>query len=430
MQITSEGLKLVAIRCEGIGKRYKIGRQQRYLTFRESLTEMVKTPIRKFSSSQLQARNDRDTELWALKGVDLEVDQGEVLGIIGRNGSGKSTILKILSRITRPTEGNAEIIGRVGTLLEVGTGFHPELTGRENIYLYGAILGMNRAEIVRKFDEIVDFSECSKLLDTPMKRYSSGMYVRLAFAVAAHLETELLLVDEVLAVGDAIFQKKCMGKMGEVAHQGRTVLFVSHNMVAVENLCTRAICLHDGRLVLEGPTSSVTSRYLRDWIPVFKERVYPQIESAPGNEIFRLHRARVRPLSDDTNNVITVRTPLVVEFQYWKLSARTVLTLLVGVFNEHGIHLFNTAVVEEASAPLGLISSSFIVPADLMNNGTYRIKLSVHDNEEIACWEDLVTFEVHDASSELRGDYHGEWLGAIRPNMEWKTKLLGPLPHS
>ena len=214
----------------------------------------------------------------------------------GRNGSGKSTLLKILSRITRPTEGHAEIRGRVGSLLEVGAGFHPELTGRENIFLNGAILGMARREIERSFDEIVEFSECGRFLDTPIKHYSSGMYVRLAFAVAAHLDVDILLVDEVLAVGDAAFQKKCLGKMGDVAGQGRTVLFVSHNMLAVDNLCTRAICLHEGKVVLEGSPASVTSRYLQNWLPAFKDVVYDDIETAPGNDMIRLHRARVRPL--------------------------------------------------------------------------------------------------------------------------------------
>ena len=203
---------MVAIRCEGIGKRYRIGRQVRYRTLRDTLTEIATSPFRKLTSRWRSSCGERHPELWALKDLSLEVKHGEVLGIIGRNGSGKSTLLKILSRITRPTEGVAEIHGRLGALLEVGAGFHPELTGRENILLYGAILGMNRAEIGRKFEEIVEFAECGRLLDTSMKHYSSGMYVRLAFAVAAHLETEILLVDEVLAVGDAVFQKKVPGQ--------------------------------------------------------------------------------------------------------------------------------------------------------------------------------------------------------------------------
>ena len=296
MPTSSEPNKAVAIRCEGISKRYRIGRQQRYRTLRDTIADTAREPFRRFAAIWRPSigAEKGNSELWALKDISLEIQQGEVLGIIGRNGSGKSTLLKVLSRITKPTGGEAHIRGPVGTLLEVGAGFHPELTGRENIYLNGAILGMARCEIERKFEEIVEFAECGRLLDTPMKHYSSGMYVRLAFAVAAHLETEILLVDEVLAVGDAAFQKKCLGKIGEAAHQGRTVLFVSHNLLAVDSLCTRAICLHQGKVVLEGLPGLVTSRYLKKWLPAYKEVVYEDIDTAPGNDIVRLHRARVQ----------------------------------------------------------------------------------------------------------------------------------------
>ena len=386
---------------------------------------MVRAPFRRLRSGA-----DKNLELWALKDVSLEVRRGEVLGIIGRNGSGKSTLLKILSRVTKPTEGQAEIRGRVGTLLEVGAGFHSELTGRENIYLNGSILGMRRSEISRKFEEIVEFAECGRLLDTPMKHYSSGMYVRLGFAVAAHLETEILLVDEVLAVGDAGFQKKCLGKIGDAAHDGRTVLFVSHNLLAIDSLCTRAICLHDGKAVMEGPPGVVTSRYLKNWLPAFKEVVYHDIESAPGNELIRLHRARVRPQHGEIHDQITVRTPFAVEFEYWKFTANTSLDLGVEVFNEYGINVFTTGKLGAPPEPAGLLRSSFLVPADLMNNGTYRIHLIVFLGGSIALidWEDIVTFEVHDAASELRGAYHDFWPGTVRPNLEWNTKLIEPLP--
>src|SRR5213080_4833575 len=239
----------VAIRCQGLGKQYRLGPRQRYRALRDTLPALALAPFRGLRSAIGFGRpTAQGATLWALRDVSFEVSAGEIVGIIGANGAGKSTLLKILSRITAPTEGQAEIHGRVGSLLEVGTGFHPELTGRENVYLNGAILGMHRAEIERKFDEIVAFAETEKFLDTPVKRYSSGMYVRLAFAVAAHLEPEILVVDEVLAVGDAEFQKKCLGKMREVAEgHGRTVLFVSHNMVAVQNLCSVAMLLQDGR---------------------------------------------------------------------------------------------------------------------------------------------------------------------------------------
>ena len=244
----------VAIRVEGLGKRYRLGkRSASYRTLRETIMGLGRAFGRR--------RNRGDT-IWALKDVDLEVRRGEVLGVIGLNGAGKTTLLKILSRITEPTTGRVELHGRVGSLLEVGTGFHPELTGRENIYLNGAILGMKRAEIAHKFDEIVAFAEVERFLDTPVKHYSSGMYVRLAFAVAAHLEPEILLVDEVLAVGDAAFQKKCLGKMADVAHEGRTVLFVSHNLGAISALSTRSVLLGEGRVVADGPTQAVVERYL------------------------------------------------------------------------------------------------------------------------------------------------------------------------
>jgi lipopolysaccharide transport system ATP-binding protein len=267
----------IAIRCEGLSKQYRIGERESYKALRDVLTDAAAAPFRRVRAALDRRpttgdrRNGQPSSVsgqsfWALDNVSFEVKRGEVVGIIGRNGAGKSTLLKILSRITKPTRGHAEIHGRVGSLLEVGTGFHPELTGRENIYLNGAILGMRKAEIEGKFDEIVAFAEVEKFIDTPVKRYSSGMYVRLAFAVAAHLEPEILVIDEVLAVGDAAFQKKCLGKIGEVAHGGRTVLFVSHNMGAIRNLCTDVIWLNEGKIVSRGPSPHVIERYLRTTI--------------------------------------------------------------------------------------------------------------------------------------------------------------------
>jgi lipopolysaccharide transport system ATP-binding protein len=249
------------IKVEGLGKQYVIGsRENGRETFREMLAATAAAPFRRLQ--KLRDKATPEERIWVLKDVKFEVNKGEVVGIIGRNGAGKSTLLKILSRITNPTEGRAEIRGRVASLLDVGTGFHPELTGRENIYLNGAILGMSRAEIARKLDAIIAFAEIDKFLDTPVKRYSSGMYVRLAFAVAAHLEPEILIVDEVLAVGDIEFQRKCLGKMGEVAGGGRTVLFVSHNMTAVQNLCSKVILIANGRASAIGPSSEIVARYL------------------------------------------------------------------------------------------------------------------------------------------------------------------------
>jgi lipopolysaccharide transport system ATP-binding protein len=249
-----------AIRVEGLGKRYRIGERERYRALRDTLVDLVKAPLRHLRRSS-QPRNVNNT-IWALRDVSFEVAPGEVLGLIGHNGAGKSTLLKILSRITEPTEGRAEVRGRVGSLLEVGTGFHPELTGRENIFLNGAILGMKRTEIARRFDEMVAFAEVERFIDTPVKRYSSGMYLRLAFAVAAHLEPEILLVDEVLAVGDAAFQKKCLGRMNDVAREGRTVVFVSHNLPSIEKLCQRVVVIDGGRVSMQGDPGECIAAYL------------------------------------------------------------------------------------------------------------------------------------------------------------------------
>lgn len=424
-------MSTTVIRCENIGKRYRMGERQRYRSLRDTLVDAARAPFRRLRTTfgTRTADDTGDPEfLWALKDVSLEIQRGEVLGVIGRNGAGKSTLLKILSRITKPTVGHAEIHGRVGALLEVGTGFHPELTGRENIYLNGAILGMTKREIDRKFDEIVDFSECSRFLDMPVKHYSSGMYMRLAFAIAAHLEAEILFGDEVLAVGDAAFQKKCLGKMGDVAHHGRTVLFVSHNLVAVESLCTRAICLHEGKIVMEGPPRVVTSQYLRHWMPASAEAIYDDIASAPGNDMFRLRRACVRPVNGSPLDLITVRTSLVVEFEYWTLVPRVSLDLSVDIYNEHEIHVFNTFMLGEF--PPGLLRSWFLVPGDLLNSGTYRIELTVYlaGGAAVFHWGESLRLDVHDTASGLRGLYHDTWPGAVRPNLAWQTDILEAAP--
>ena len=273
-----------AIRVQGLGKRYRLGPRERYRALRDTLADALSSPVRA-AASVLRGQPPApggpvDTQLWALHDITFELDQGDVLGIIGQNGAGKSTLLKVLSRVTEPTEGYAEIRGRVGSLLEVGTGFHPELTGRENVYLSGAILGMRRREIARKFDEIVAFAEVERFLDTPVKHYSSGMYLRLGFAVAAHLDPEILLVDEVLAVGDAAFQRKCLGKMGEVAKGGRTVLFVSHNMASVGRLCSRALLLASGTVAYLGPVADAIDHYLKSALTDQGSRV--DLRKAPG----------------------------------------------------------------------------------------------------------------------------------------------------
>ncbi len=302
------------IQVENVGKRYVLGTggdPARYQTMRESLMSGLRAPARwlrrSLNGAHAAAASPADNEFWALHDVSFKVQRGDVVGIIGRNGAGKSTLLKVLSRITEPTRGRVAIRGRVASLLEVGTGFHPELTGRENIYLNGAILGMTRVEIKAKFDEIVAFSEVERFLDTPVKRYSSGMYVRLAFAVAAHLEPEILIVDEVLAVGDANFQKKCLSKMQDVGQGGRTVLFVSHSMPAITRLCTRAILLNEGRVLSDGPTAQVVSAYLGSGLNGAATREWPDPAKAPGNHVARLRAVRVLTGDSALTDAVDIR---------------------------------------------------------------------------------------------------------------------------
>jgi lipopolysaccharide transport system ATP-binding protein len=308
------------IKVENLSKQYRIGAKERYKTFRETLVDAAKAPFRRISglNPKPQIRNRQSETIWALRDVSFEVNQGEVVGIIGRNGAGKTTLLKILSKITEPTEGRVELRGRVGSLLEVGTGFHPELTGHENVYLYGAILGMDRWEVTRKFDEIIAFAELEKFVDTPVKRYSSGMYMRLAFAVAAHLEPEILLVDEVLAVGDAAFQKKCMGKMGDVSKEGRTVLFISHNMGAVGALCGNAIWLDRGQIAGHGDVNSVINRYLNAITkPVDKDFQLKDRPRGEGRgEEFRFESIWTETSKGERKTQFQMEEPIIVVFSY------------------------------------------------------------------------------------------------------------------
>jgi lipopolysaccharide transport system ATP-binding protein len=342
-----------------------------------------------------------------------------VVGIIGSNGAGKSTLLRVLSRITEPTSGEVDIYGRVGSLLEVGTGFHPELTGRENIFLNGAILGMRKAEIVRKFDEIVAFAEVEKFIDTPVKHYSSGMYMRLAFAVAAHLEPEILLVDEVLAVGDAAFQKKCLGKMGEVAKEGRTVLFVSHNLTAVKSLCRRAVWLDCGALVKVGQVDEVVGNYLQKGVRSISERVWADVATAPGNEMVRLHRISIVPVGLDLEQSITVETPLELKAVFWNQVPGTVLNFSVVLYSLEGVAIFNTG-SSGHTFPGGLASGSFRIPGNFLNDGTYTVRLLIVKDTSMPLLDlhDLLVFEVHE--SERVGNWYGKVIGAVRPKFDWE----------
>lgn len=414
------------VRVEGLSKQYRLGvSESSYNTLRESLVEAVRTPFQRLRGNNGTA--DRNT-IWALQDLNFEVAPGEVLGIVGRNGAGKSTLLKVLSRITQPTTGRAELFGRVASLLEVGTGFHPELTGRENIYLNGAVLGMKRVEIDNKFDQIVEFSELEKFLDTPVKRYSSGMYMRLAFAVASHLEPEILIIDEVLAVGDAQFQKKCLGKMSNVATQGRTVLFVSHNMIAVQSLCQRAIWLDHGRVAKEGPANAVVAEYLTSGTARQMDEVWDDVETAPGNEIVRLHRVSVR--RDDSSDPLTRKTPFVIEIEYWNRLPGARLHLALHLYTEQDIIAFTTGngydvAGTDAYTAAGLFRCVCHVPADLLNTGRHRFVIFVvrDSNSVIYRHESRVSFEILDLQAREVSSY-GREPGVVHPVLRWTTDLV------
>jgi lipopolysaccharide transport system ATP-binding protein len=407
-----------AIEVRQLGKRYRIGIQaEPYGTLRGAISSALRPASR--SSSKYP-------ELWALRDLDLTVEEGEVVGIIGRNGAGKTTLLKILTHIAQPTTGVARHRGRVGALIEVGTGFHPELTGSENIYLNGAILGMRKKEIDRKFDEIVAFSEIERFIDTPIKRYSSGMQTRLAFSVAAHIEPDILLVDEVLAVGDAAFQRKSLGKMGEVARAGRTVLFVSHNTTAIVSLCSRVIWL-DGTLIEDGEPDQVVNSYLSDSSHQQTEQEWSDPSRAPGDHRVRLRRASIAPLGARRGARISVRTPLLLSFEYWNLVEGADLVLSVHLRNEQDVTVFNTGPVGGHPLAKGLFRSSCVIPGDLMNDGRHAVHLQVVKDEGSVIYEhqDILVFDVSD-SREGRGAWYGKWPGAVRPMLEWNTEQIGP----
>jgi lipopolysaccharide transport system ATP-binding protein len=391
------------IKVQNLSKQYRIGAREGYKTFRETLVDAAKAPVQQFKSlftRDSSPASRRSETIWALKDVSFEVKQGEVLGIIGRNGAGKSTLLKILSKITEPTEGRVELRGRIGSLLEIGTGFHPELTGHENIYLYGAILGMGRWEITRKFDEIVAFAELEKFIDTPIKRYSSGMYMRLAFAVAAHLEPEILLVDEVLAVGDAAFQKKCLGKMGEVSEEGRTVLFVSHNMQAVQSLCKRVIRLHDGRKTTSGDPAAVVSAYLASASGMSSEVSWSG-SSAPGNDEIRLQHMRISDDTGSSQGIFSSSRDIFVEIGFIARVLHPSLCVGFDIFASNGevvARSFQTDPAPETWPVLKMGENRWccVIPKGFFNGGVYYIapRIGMHNMYWIVNLDPAIQFEV------------------------------------
>ncbi len=364
-----------------------------------------------------------DEYIWALRDVSFAVEQGEAVGIIGRNGAGKSTLLKILSRVTAPTTGEIKAKGRISSLLEVGTGFHPELTGRENTFLNGAILGMTRAEVRRKFDEIVDFSGVEQFIDTPVKRYSSGMYVRLAFAVAAHLEPEIFVVDEVLAVGDAAFQKKCLGKMEDVAHSGRTVVFVSHNMSAIAELCSRALWFERGRIADSGKARSVVSAYLSKFVEPRRVQEWADLQIAPGNETVRLVHAAIEAEPGHDSNYWTVETPLVMTFQFRNFRSDLPFHAEVKLFTKEGICAFQSASTRARRAQ-GVVEAKCRLPAKLLNDGSYSVTFSVHySGTEGVAAEAALAFEIGDMPRDVFPA--DKWPGVLRPELIWSIHELG-----
>lgn len=376
---------------------------------------------------QIDHGNRERETIWALKDVNFTVHQGDAIGIIGRNGAGKSTLLKILSQVTAPTSGVIKVRGRIASLLEVGTGFHPELTGRENIYLNGAIMGMSRAEVSRKFDEIVDFSGVEEFIDTPVKRYSSGMYVRLAFAVAAHLEPEILIVDEVLAVGDTEFQKKSLGKMNDVARSGRTVLFVSHNMNAISRFCQQAILLNAGRMELHGETHSVISFYVNEGQNILAQRTWDRIENAPGNTIARLHEVIVKNQNCQITGNLPSDENFSIEVNYWNQQSDAKLSTTLVVYNQEGSIVFSSISNHEANwhgkpRPRGLYRSVCQIPANLLSPGTYEITVIICASNYRDCFQEdkIVRFNIVD-SGNVRGDYFGGYSGLVRPLLTWVT---------
>ena len=421
------------ISVKNLGKRYLLGAGsgERYRALRDVITNGVKNIFKR------SGKKEDPREIWALKDVTFDVRPGEKIGIIGRNGAGKSTLLKLLSEITEPTEGTARIYGRVASLLEVGTGFHPELTGRENIFMNGAILGMKRAEIKKKFDEIAAFAEIEKFLDTPVKRYSSGMYVRLAFAVAAHLEPEILLVDEVLAVGDAQFQKKCMGKMEDISKGGRTILFVSHNMASIANFCQRTILLNSGRIEMDDCSQKVIQRYQEMGDALSGEVVWSDPRKAPGNDTVRLDAVRIlQDGQDGATADVDISKDIMIEISYrnfiegTQFFAEIVLkdrinTWILTSTNHRYVSLADDPWYGRPQ-PRGLFRAVCRIPGNFLNEGDYVVTVvigkAVHD---IQIMEDsIISFHVHDSGEMRKEGIYGPWGGVVRPKLAWSTKHL------
>jgi lipopolysaccharide transport system ATP-binding protein len=424
----------VAIKAEGLAKQYHIGTlQAQGLNLQERFLSSITAPYRRLRgllSGRAAAAMDLDEAFWALQDVSFEVKQGERVAIIGGNGAGKSTLLKILARVTEPTRGSATIRGRIGSLLEVGTGFHQELTGRDNVYLNGSILGMRRAEVARKFDEIVAFAEVEQFIDTPVKHYSSGMRVRLAFSVAAHLDPEVLIVDEVLSVGDVAFRKKCMDRMQDVAENGATILVVSHHAQTVTSICERAIWLDKGRMITDGPVFEVVARYLSDRMSLVAETRW-DAESAPGADIVRLRALRIETESGTCTDCIDVREPFCIESEIDVLVPGHGIVVKYEVFNSDRTQVFssldtrNPIWSEHASWPIGHYTLRMAVPANFLQVDTYSVVANVwawEPKQIHQIWEkNALGFQIIDSleGNTARGGWVGNMAGIVRPLLEW-----------
>ena len=413
------------IRVENLSKRYQLGGAQTpYSTLRESLVETAKAPLKWVKRAGRQSAGET---LWALKDVNFEVMPGEVVGIIGRNGAGKSTLLKVLSRITEPTRGRIELYGRIGSLLEVGTGFHPELTGRENIFLNGAILGMRQTEIAKKFDEIVDFAEIEKFIDTPVKFYSSGMYTRLAFAVAANLEPEVLIVDEVLAVGDAEFQKKCLGKMKSVSDkEGRTVLFVSHNMIAVKNLCQRALYMQKGELTFDADANSVINHYLQNGVEMASQRQWSDAEM-PGNDKIKVRRVAVYAENKLPEEPILTSDNVIIETEFYNHLDGAKIDVTWDLTDNQGIHVahIGSVCMNGEDMKKGFYRMIGVFPGNVLNSKKYILSIMFGQNQRVPLlrMEETLVFDVED-NLRTRGSNFSQFPGVIHPICDWRTSAL------
>jgi len=400
------------IEAAHISKYYRLGVLGSH-TIKEDLKDWWAGKLHKQPAQETESRE----YIWALRDISFDVYQGEVLGLIGKNGAGKSTLLKIISRITLPTSGRISGNGRIASLLEVGTGFHSELTGRENIYLNGHIMGMKKKEIDRKFEEIIEFSGVSRFLDTPVKRYSSGMYVRLAFAVAAHLDPEILVIDEVLAVGDAEFQQKCLNKIKSISkEEGKTILFVSHNIQTIRNVCNRAIVLDKGSIIASGDSESVLASYGKMTRDQFLGVDYSNQTEQPGNENIRIKRLELIPEYQNQFQVIDVRTPLRILFEFfYQVEEAGELMVVLQVFNNAGEMIFEVA-SRNYSFKKGIVKGESAIPGNFLNDGLYYISITFVRNSIIRLFylESCLSFDVEDYKDS--GSWSGKWAGVVRPS--------------